>query len=283
MSSVPVHQPPRDAIRTFCRATRKHKAFEAEHAESVRAHNARQRDARASLRTLLGTYGATCLPAGNKQYIRLVKKKYKRALNQDIVLSALSSIDLGDLTGPDPVVIVSTVFKAIEAARVTVRDKVELSRHCAQADGAQGTFRGGGTCEEAAAVVDTYVAATADLRTLRQTIKVATAGDKSTAANVVPQVQTFLERANLVTQQISLSEEGGEPRPYNLRRRSMTRKPALDAMGVKTIIMRAIQAIREGEATDENMRSRLAEEIWTRMHTRPGKVSVSVTLEPVRT
>jgi hypothetical protein len=207
--------------------------------------------------------------------------KYKRALNPDIITVALSGIDPTILCGPDPSVALTTVYDALEVARVTDRDKVEVSVFGSKDTGSMGAFSGGGTCSAATTVVAKYLDATRGLKAGRAEIKAATEADRNAAAAAAPQVSSFMERGKITSQQIALTEDG-EEKKYYLRRRTNTRRPPLNAAVTKAIIMRSIQSVREACRTDTGVDPRgfLARDIWERIRTRPGQCMVKVSLEP---
>lgn len=279
---------PTDAIRTFCRAECTSKEIKTHHADSMRAANDHQKAARAHMRTMLETNGATCVRAADGKYIRLVKTKYMRAMAEGIIHGALLNVPVATLRDPDTANVVNAIYAALCDERSSVRDKVVVSPHCAKDEvAAQGRLLGGGA--DARSALDDYTLATDALKRVRATIRDEIEPQKLLADSVAGRVEQYMRTADLDSQHITLtSSTGTGPSSFYLRRRTTTSRPALSSAETKAMIMLAVQVnrdMRRGGATgddsaaDSPLRSALAVDLWTRIRDRPTRTTTRVALE----
>ena len=269
-------------LREFCRAMELARAVRERYRPILRDLRNAQAGAKEALFEIMREHGAKCLPVSNSlspspQFVRLCEKKYMVALNETLIQDALNGLPDGTLEQADPVRMTQLVYDALHAVRSMVRERIEVSAHCARDKSTVGSVENTG--ERVDACVAEYLRTGRALEEARARMREELNGYASTVSEQGTSVEMFMEQQDITSQPVTLTDAAGT-RQYFIRRKTRRVKPALNAATTKGLIARTLRSILDSGGPVQPRA--VASAIWKAVRERPATEQETLTLDRAR-
>jgi hypothetical protein len=276
-----------EAITMFCRGWQRKRVLEEESVDDIKNARLAHKAALGTVRQIMEDHGATSIDVGGDTCARLVDHKATRTLTRAMVSNAIAKVPDTMLVNPDPQAVANSIYPFIREEQTVTRRGIEFSKlSTVRMPSHPGSFTGGGADSRAATrAYQDAVRHRNDLKGMRDNRKDSMAQDMVTVRETEPRVRMYMERAQLNSQPINLTEDGAQ-RTYFLRRQTTRRRPKVTSTMIMTFLARAVRKIRETHGMYQpdmkGLRATMVDDIWTRVENRPHTEHTMVSLRPAK-